>query len=286
MLDRRRWVHEEGAEDLDFDARFRQDRRERWLRGVRNGMNPFSVVGVRTGLTRSVRFGGVPVQASPNQATYRLIEDIWMRGEYDFDGYVPARGWRVVDIGANVGVFAMLAANRGARVVAYEPNPDTFGRLLANTAKWRVECHHAAVVGKSEGTLPLFLHPLRDTRNTLLGARGGVLNTRASAQSAAPPPPIYGETVDVPTVSIDDVLDEPCDLLKIACEGGEFEIFSTVTPRLRNAKRIVLELHTEMETDHGNASRLVAAVRDAGFEVEVRPTHSGMTRVFMTATLR
>jgi FkbM family methyltransferase len=286
MLSRGKWVHAEGVEDLDFDTRFRQDRLKRWLRGVRNGMNPLSLVGVRSGLARRVRFGGVTVQASPNQATYRLIEDIWMRGEYDFDGYVPGRGWRVVDVGANVGVFAMLAANRGAQVVAYEPNPDTFRRLVANTAQWRVECHHAAVVGEPCGSLPLFLHPLRDTRNTLLGERGGVVNTRAFSQSPAGTLPTYGETVEVPAVAISDVLAEPCDLLKIACEGGEFDIFAHVGDRLRNARRIVLELHTEMETEYGDAERLVAGVRDAGFDVHVHPTHAGMTRVFMTATLR
>ena len=46
------------------------------------------------------------------QRVYELIPD-----------FVVAKGWTVVDVGANVGVFALRAAQLGARVIAFEPNP-------------------------------------------------------------------------------------------------------------------------------------------------------------------
>jgi FkbM family methyltransferase len=274
----------DGAEDPDFRERFRRHRLRRWVRGVRNGVDPASLVAFRLGLAPTVRFKGVTVDASPNQATYRLVEDIWMRGEYDFPGYVPRPGWRVVDIGANVGIYDMLAASRGARVVGYEPDPDAFRRLVRNTAKWGVECHHGAVIGERR-TVRLFRHPLRDTRNTLLGEQGGVVNARCSAGTPVAVPE-YRESVEVPGIPVQDVLAQPCDLLKVACEGGEFEIFAHGGDALRNAARIVLELHTDLETPYGTSASLVAGVRAAGFDVTVHPTGPEMTRVFMTATRR
>ena len=37
-----------------------------------------------------------------------------------------------IDVGANVGLFSVMAANKGARVVALEPNPSICAELLAN----------------------------------------------------------------------------------------------------------------------------------------------------------
>ena len=205
-----------------------------------------------------------------------------MRGEYDFPGFVPQDGWRVVDIGANVGIYAMLAASRGAKLVCYEPTPAAFERLRHNTAKWNVECHRLAVVGDERDTVPLYIHSMRDTRNTLLGEQGGVNNTAASIRKDSQPVALT-DPIDVAAVSIAKVLEEPCDLLKVACEGGEFEIFAHAGQSLRNARRIVLELHGELVTADGDAEKLHRTVREAGFEVHVHAPFSGMTRQFLTA---
>ena len=41
-------------------------------------------------------------------------------------------GWSMLDIGAHVGYFSVLAARRGNRVIAVEPNPDAVALLHAN----------------------------------------------------------------------------------------------------------------------------------------------------------
>jgi FkbM family methyltransferase len=268
------------CEDPDFDHRFRRDALRRWARGFRNGMDLWSLLRFRLGLTEEIRFHGIPVQQSDNQATYRLIHDIWMRGEYDLEGFIPCSGWHVVEIGANVGIYAMLAASRGARVTAYEPTPDAFMRLVANTRAWSVECHNAAVVGPSRGEVRLFLHQLRDTRNTLLGASGGARNMAASEGSVHV---AFQHSVCVPSVPISAVLQRPCDLLKIACEGAEFEIIAHAADVLSNARRIMIELHSEMTTDYGGADELIATIRRAGFDVQVRQPLAGMSRRILTA---
>lgn len=272
------------AEDVDFDFRFRQQRLRRWTRGIRNGMSPLSLLRYHLGLSEEIRFRGVVVSQAPNQATYRTIEDVWMRGEYDIPGFIPQPGWRVIDVGANAGIYAMLSASRGARVVAYEPASDTFDRLRANTRRWNVDCRQAAVVGAPRGSVRLFLHPLRDTRNTLFAAEPGVTGT---SREVAPPLPVnFAHSVEVPAVPIDTVLAEPCTLLKVSCEGAEFEIFAHAPSVLPRAERIILELHTEMRTSHGGAEELVQLLRGAGFRVEIHETFPGMSRKFLTAVRR
>jgi hypothetical protein len=64
-----------------------------------------------------------------------------------------------------------------------------------------------------------------------------------------------------------------CDLLKVACEAGEFEIFAHAGEELRNARRIILELHTDVQTEYGDADDLVHTVeQSASRSASARPT--------------
>lgn len=272
------------GEDPDFDFRFRERRLRRWLRGIVNGIDPISLLKFRFGLSEQIRFKGVDVEQSPNQATYRLIEDIWMRGEYDIPGFVPQQGWRVVEIGGNVGIFAMLAAARGAQVTTYEPDPETFRRMVANCAPFDIECRRFAVAGTGRQTVLLHRHPLRDTRNSIFGAEGGVSNDARDRNGRAST--IFGRGIEVPAMTLAEALTEPCDLLKIACEGAEYEILGSAGSELSLARRIVLELHPNLETEIGDADMLIRKLTHAGFATHVHQPLPGLSRCFLTAAQR
>jgi FkbM family methyltransferase len=199
----------------------------------RGGVGLGSLIRYRSGQTTNhrPRFDGVKLTGPDNVATWDIALQI-AGGEYDYPGYVPRRGDRVVDIGANIGIFSLWAARRGATVTAYEPGVETFAHLAQNVADRRVTARHAAVVGEAElPTVNLFAHPDRSTRNTLLGREisSGV---------------VLEHWVEVPAISIDDVLADGCDLLKADCEGAEFDIFAKVSgDRLRSVDRIIMEFH-------------------------------------------
>ncbi len=60
-------------------------------------------------------------------------------------------GRRVLDAGANIGMFSLLALSKGARsVVAVEPNPQTFARLLENVRGLPVTALALAVLGHGQ----------------------------------------------------------------------------------------------------------------------------------------
>ncbi|MEY4731167.1 MAG: hypothetical protein RL681_113 [Candidatus Parcubacteria bacterium] len=54
----------------------------------------------------------------------------------------------VVDIGASIGAFSVLAAKRGAQVYAYDPTPRSFGLLIKNTRGCTVVAYNVAVADK------------------------------------------------------------------------------------------------------------------------------------------
>jgi FkbM family methyltransferase len=261
-------VRSSAGEDLDFEDRFRRARVTRWRQGIRNGVSLRSLLAYRLGLSTAFRLCDVLVEADDDQVTCRLIEDIWMRGEYDLPGYIPEPGWRVVDVGANVGIFAMLAASRGAHVVCYEPTPQSHHRLRRNTATFPIECVNAGVVGSMAGRGQLFTHRERHTRNTFRPAPGDGASD------------VFCSPVEVPVVSIAQALTEPCDLLKLDCEGSEFDIFASVGDRLRNAARVIAEL----DASAGDVDAAARSVRAAGYAVELHKTHPDMQLSLLAAT--
>jgi hypothetical protein len=72
--------------------------------------------------------------------------------------------------------------------------------------------------------------------------------------------------VDVPAVGIEGALREPCDLLKLDCEGAEFDIIAAADYAvLRRAQRIILEFHRTA----GDPMLIVQKLSDSGFSASV-----------------
>jgi FkbM family methyltransferase len=90
-------------------------------------------------------------------------------GEYRWPGLTPEAGWRVADVGANIGVFSLWAERLGAEVTAYEPESRTFASLVTNVAGRRISPRQAALVSKAAPTARLYLSELDSTRHTMVG---------------------------------------------------------------------------------------------------------------------
>ena len=135
---------------------------------------------------------------------------------------------RILDVGANIGLFGVFALGRwpGATITAFEPDPDNL-RLLRRTVaangvgdRWRVV---EGAVSNAPGELSFV---------------GGL---RAEAHLAADD---ERPTVTVPAVDLYEYQGEGVDLIKMDIEGGEWAILSD--PRLAQlrARVIRLEWHT------------------------------------------
>jgi len=64
--------------------------------------------------------------------TRMVLDEIFVDKLYFREGIFILPGDIVFDVGANIGVFTLCAAQHGAEVYAYEPIPATFGLLQQN----------------------------------------------------------------------------------------------------------------------------------------------------------
>lgn len=142
---------------------------------------------------------------------------------------IPKNLKTVIDIGAHIGGTSILCATKGATVYSYEPEKENFKLLLENTKLNRVEnqvhCFKKAV-GK-------------------IGKRKLYLTSNNSGMGS-----LYrkkGEFEEVETVTIQEVFKNisHCDLLKIDCEGAEYEFIKDIP--FEKVDQISMELHIYKE---------------------------------------
>lgn len=133
----------------------------------REGLSFGSQLARKLGMDVRPRFAGVLLAAPDATTAWTVVTQI-AAGEYRWPGLTPEPRWRVVDVGANIGVFALWAERLGAHVVAFEPEPKTFASLVTNVAGRRVSPRQAALVGEAMPSVRLYLSDVRSTRHTLL----------------------------------------------------------------------------------------------------------------------
>lgn len=212
---------------------------------------------------RSIRVRTGVVLNSPEEVSLDfLFHEIWIEEFYAPRDYRIKANETVIDIGANIGVFATWAATRAPHVTvfSYEPFPesaDYFRKNQTASGLANIVFHQTAIAG------------CRGKRILQIGD-SWILHSLAEA----------GEQhvgIEVECLSLDDAVAaiERCDLLKLDCEGAEYEIlYSASTETLKKIGRIVCEFNVLEKADN-NGEGLSAFFKRNGFQVnELRQLNS------------
>lgn len=125
--------------------------------------------------------GGAEFWVRPGTSDAKALQETIERNTYQKRGVAVAPGDAWADMGANIGGFTVMAAMLGARVVAYEPEPNCAALLKRNVAhngvSRLVEVVGAAVVPDGYPgelvSLNVNAKPLQLRRHSILKARRG-----------------------------------------------------------------------------------------------------------------
>jgi len=205
--------------------------------------------------------GGISISSPDTAPLLYVFQEIWIDGCYTRRFEVPP-GATVVDIGANAGVFTLWALKGGAaRVIAVEPSPrmcEYLSRNVSSNGFSNVTVIQAACGGR--------------TGETVLYSRGDEgLNSLYCRD-------VLGSTFQplcrTPVLTLEDIFSrygvETCHLLKLDCEGAEYEILlNTREDTLNRIEMITMEYHVGLN-DH-DPEELVSFLEAHGFSAEKTP---------------
>ena len=143
---------------------------------------------------------------------------------------------RVVDLGANVGWFAVAAVLAGAEVHGFEPVP-----AIAAIARRNVE--RAMTVSKGRGTIyELAAGSARGQAEIVLGGTNHGDNRVVDAQGAAPDDMAGGERITIEIAPVDDLVAGPIDFLKVDTQGSEWHALQGAQRLIEESPRLALLL--------------------------------------------
>jgi len=194
-----------------------------------------------------------------------IFNQIWLTKTYTLRGFEIKENDLIIDVGAHIGMFSILAgkfAPKG-KVYAFEPSADNFNLLKENVELNKlgnVVLLNKAIAKESE-------------------IREFALSPDDPAGHALPYEETNRQKINVRTISLDDFLKEKSinkiDFLKMDCEGAEYEIFLNCSNEtLQKISKISMEYH---DVDN---ERTVAHIKnfleEKGFKVLIKTKGDNM----------
>jgi FkbM family methyltransferase len=194
---------------------------------------------LQANLMLPLRLNGVTylISSEDDANLKQLLSTFLPPGMYEvINDFCPQEGWKVVDVGAHHGFYAIRAARsvgNSGKVIAIEPCPKNFERLVLNVKANRLNnviCIKS-LVSDSNGYGVLYIHPVSYMHSTVIPSKNFII---------------------VKQVTLDSLLSRLgisyVDLVKIDVEGAEVKVIKGALRYLNEGRilRIVAEVHSRM----------------------------------------
>ncbi len=185
-----------------------------------------------------------------------IFDEIYIDKCYDID--IIENPSTIIDIGANIGIFTVRVARRwtNAQIYCYEPEPDNFNLLKKNVALNSIKNVIPFQCGVTKEDSPHVLY--LDKKNRGMHSIYTTTN-----------PPNY---VNIDCVCLKTIFNENCisvcDILKLDCEGAEYEILESIDQDLSTRiKCIVAELTPKRPQDIKEPLRIRKKLKSLNYKV-------------------
>lgn len=197
----------------------------------------------------TMRTRGASIEMDVWAGEHRPLREIVARDEYGlFKSGLVQPGDQVIDVGANIGIFSIFAATLvgpNGGVIAFEPHPVAFSRLLRNIRANRMEGLIVPInkaASDKEGELSF--DPSSLSVESHVGAQG-------SLAVGAVPLDHVPEVMRLPKVA----------MMKVDVEGHEAAVLAGAAATLTRTWAIAIEYHSMLAR-----SMVLETLETAGFE--------------------
>ena len=190
-----------------------------------------------------------------------VFAEIWLDNVY-LQKFNLNENSTVIDIGAHIGLFSLFISKKlkNAKIYSYEPNLENHNLMIENIKKncaQNISAFNVAVSSQLGSTL-LYLDEKDSAAHSVF---------KKTALS-----------VNVNSVTLEKIIKDnkisSCELLKLDCEGAEYEILMK-TPKeiLTKINKISLEYEKIPEITY-SIEDIISKLRSCGFRVTINETES------------
>ncbi len=180
-----------------------------------------------------------------------------MEKKYCLDPCTIEKGDTVVEVGANVGEFTLMASRLASVVYSFEPDPNCFTCLKENLNKMdNVEVIPEAASDKN--SQQMFFVSSEDADSSLIQ------------------PKIYSRKIPINTIRLDAWMESrnfaTIDFLKIEAEGAEMEVLKGLGNKIKKVKKVSVDGGPE-RYGQSPSHEIVQFLRLHGFKTQVSGYH-------------
>lgn len=202
-----------------------------------------------------IRVGGILATVRPK--TFDLVAILGLHEPNTLSWFNPSEGDTVIDIGAHIGLYTLIAAQRARLVVSMEPEPSNFSLLQRNILLNRFGNVIALKLAASDevASRSLFSRVGENTGTYSLQKDWASWEHR---QQVSSPVSVECTTLDH-VVSANGIAS--VDWLKVDVEGNEIQVLRGAKETLRMTSNLIIEVASE------NARECMALLGEAGFRL-------------------
>ena len=206
--------------------------------------------GLKQSINKVIFRNGIVIQTG-DDIDCATISVIFLSKDY---GNIPKNS-TIIDIGANIGVFSLYCSKSNSTIYAFEPVPVNFDLLVKN-----IESNHLEnkIIPKNQGVCRT------DEKREIYLAKTSQFHSLFSEDTR-------GNKIIIDCVSLTTIFEknhiDRCDILKIDCEGAEYEIFYLSPPNIiKRIQEIRMEYHN-IDHEENNIDELIKFFSVNGFVV-------------------
>lgn len=182
-----------------------------------------------------------------------LIDEIFVARSYYFKALCESP--LIVDLGSNIGVSVLFFKwlYPRARIIAFEPDSETFGLLKKNVEENHlkdVRLYNMAVYD-SESTIPFYYDPDAPGQFAMSTRKERLPKASRTVQSTL----------------LSSYIEEQVDFLKMDIEGAEIKVIGELSAhnKLRSVKEMVIEYHHHITPETNELSEILNMLEENGF---------------------
>ena len=205
-----------------------------------------------------------------NNYYFHVFVEQFLQKPYSENNFEIRDNPNIIDVGANIGFFSLLMSKKypDASIYSFEPNPDNYNFLIEcikDNQQKNIHPYNYAVSSKN-GKVTLYTS-IDNFAGHSLYARMVGYNERS----------LYVKTenkIQVQSITLDTIFNdnkiEKCDMLKLDCEGAEYEILMNSDESLKKIENISLEYHN-FNLQNFSIDDIIKKLKNFGFSVSVKP---------------